>query len=644
MGSKNSNPFVHAALMLLACGAAAPAAETAAVDPLGTKQQTVQDRLKRLEDRLFRTREALSDREPENVERIEQAIQRLGELGVQSDVEAILAMLSRDQFDQAGAKQTEVLDDLRVVLKLLTETKPDPDKQQEEMERLEAIREELNKIAQEQREQRLASKLANPDPQWKEGLNRAIEAGQQLIADQLEQAGQTKNAQAGQANASPREWSNDQDKLKKDAEALTDQLEELEHAESPQAGHDEKNPVHQAHEETAKAAEAMNQAKESLDEADLPAAHEQQKEAVEKLQRAVERLKALAKEAEKTPDFKKMSEQQQETAEKTDALAKRMAADPKSPSKGDSNDKDSQEKGDSQEQGEGRESEGGEPQEQDNKPQPPKPLTPGQQNVAKAAERMQQAKKELDKDKAAEAGEQQDKALEQLDQAMNELEEELAQKRDEQQEQVLQDLEERFSKMLDAQKAINQDTLALHKVGSDNFKREEELKLGALAKQQKDVGNSAMRTLKILDADGSTIVFPRVVRQMGEDMFDVSDRIAGANVALATQQVQESIVTTLKELLGAIEQQQSEQAEGGGPGGAGGGGGAAPLLPGSAELKMLRAMQVRVNLHTKQLDEMQAGGAANQATEKRAGVLGGRQDEIADMAREIHERQLRRGP
>jgi hypothetical protein len=105
--------------------------------------------------------------------------------------------------------------------------------------------------------------------------------------------------------------------------------------------------------------------------------------------------------------------------------------------------------------------------------------------------------------------------------------------------------------------------------------------------------------------------------------------------------VQVEVETTLKELIEALQkaQQQKKQEESSGGGGGGGGGGEQPLLPNSAELKLLRAMQLRVNGRTVSIDKVRpADGAADATLDKALDGVSKRQQEIADLTQEIIER------
>ena len=83
--------------------------------------------------------------------------------------------------------------------------------------------------------------------------------------------------------------------------------------------------------------------------------------------------------------------------------------------------------------------------------------------------------------------------------------------------------------------------------------------------------------------DGTSVVFPRIVSQLRNDLRGVADLLDHIRVDSYTQSVQHEIERTLQELIEALEQTQQQ---GGGGGGQGGGGGEnnEPLLPGWAEL------------------------------------------------------------
>ena len=105
-----------------------------------------------------------------------------------------------------------------------------------------------------------------------------------------------------------------------------------------------------------------------------------------------------------------------------------------------------------------------------------------------------------------------------------------------------------------------------------------------------------------------------------------------------TQSQQKEIELTLEELIEALQQAQ-KQKEGSGGGGGGGGGGDPPLLPGSAELKLLRAAQLRINRRTVAFDTARTPmGELDEVMKQEITNLSQRQAEIGDMTIRILER------
>jgi len=96
-----------------------------------------------------------------------------------------------------------------------------------------------------------------------------------------------------------------------------------------------------------------------------------------------------------------------------------------------------------------------------------------------------------------------------------------------------------------------------------------------------------------------------------------------------TVTLQKEVETTLAELIEALQQPQQQKKGGGG--GGGGGAGQEPLLPNSAELKLLRSAQLRINRRTVALDQARPSGAPLD------GVLKGETQKIAERQAEIAE-------
>ena len=126
---------------------------------------------------------------------------------------------------------------------------------------------------------------------------------------------------------------------------------------------------------------------------------------------------------------------------------------------------------------------------------------------------------------------------------------------------------------------------------------------------------------------------------MRDDAREAADRLSGAKADTATVSLQQSIEQTLRELIDAIAKKREEnEKQSQFPANPGEDDASQPLLPGSAELKLLRACQERVNLATKQLHEdhfkpgAQAGDLATRIEKTAA-----RQQVVSEMAKKMQE-------
>src|SRR5439155_15461146 len=238
-------------------------------------------------------------------------------------------------------------------------------------------------------------------------------------------------------------------------------------------------------------------------------------------------------------------------------------------------------------------------QNQGDQNQPPNQPAPGAQNVEKAGEHMQNAEKQLEKENPQGASPHQQKSIEELQKAQKELEDALEQLRREQQEEILRGLEARFRAMLSQQLIINKGTEELDKKGMPAWTHADELSLAGISKDEGRLVEDAGAALHILKEDGTSIVFPRIVEQMQSDIREVARMLAQKMTGDQPQALQTAIVSTLQELIEAIKQKRQElQAGGGGSSGGGGGNKPEPLLPDSAELKLLKSCQERINKQT----------------------------------------------
>jgi uncharacterized low-complexity protein len=365
------------------------------------------------------------------------------------------------------------------------------------------------------------------------------------------------------------------------------------------------------------------------------AAQQDEQTALENLQRALNELKKESQRIASLPPeaFEKMAGKQDDIANQTGKLQDQMKQGPQGGG-----------------QGEGGQGQQGESGEGGGKQQP------GQQKVQQAQKSMEQASGDLRKQDPDDASRKQGKAIKDLEDALREIEERLAQLREETQVEKLAKLEARFRSMLAVQKDLSARTLVIDKKKIDNMGQlvrsdrnalkllgEEERGL-AIIKQEGQADRiplafQAQQALDIILDDGTSVVFPDVVEQLRDDLITVGS-LLGDNLRTDgyTQTMQNEVEVTLEELIEALQKAQKQKDSEGG-GGGGGGGGNEPLLPSSAELKLLRAAQMRVNRRTESLEQARpADGEFDMVLKDEVRKVSERQADIGEMTLKILER------
>lgn len=268
---------------------------------------------------------------------------------------------------------------------------------------------------------------------------------------------------------------------------------------------------------------------------------------------------------------------------------------------------------------------------------------PARKRLEAAQERMREAQKRLDEAKRKDAVAEQEKAKEELEKAKAELERILRQMREEEVERVLALLESRFRKMLEIQVRIYEDTVRLDKVPEAERDLKIPIPAGKLASDERKLVVEADKALNLLLEEGSSVAFPETVSQMRDDMQQVSSRLDAAKVESITQGIAQDIIAALQEMIEALQKaqkdleqqkQQQRQPPPGQPQDM-------PLVDAIAELKMIRALQMRVNTRTvryaRLLDNAEdpVGQATDQDLREALTKLAERQETIYRLTRDI---------
>ena len=215
---------------------------------------------------------------------------------------------------------------------------------------------------------------------------------------------------------------------------------------------------------------------------------------------------------------------------------------------------------------------------------------------------MREAQKQLESASRDDAVEEQEKARHELEKAKAELEEILRQLREEEVGRTLALLEGRFRRMLEKQLEVFESTKRLDKVAPDERGRQVDIQASKLGFDETKLAIEADKALLLLHEEGSSVAFPETVSMMRDDMQQVADQLSSTKIGTLTQGIEEEIISTLEEMIAALqqaqqdleekkqqEQQQQKQMQRSGE---------EPLVDQIAELKMIRALQMRVNTRT----------------------------------------------
>ena len=228
----------------------------------------------------------------------------------------------------------------------------------------------------------------------------------------------------------------------------------------------------------------------------------------------------------------------------------------------------------------------------------------------RAAAEMQKAEQSLADRKPADANARQRQALDELKATLGQVQSRLEAEKAAQVERMRAELKDGLKAMLEKQKSVSAATAALDKQiePGKTPPREAALKAAGLAADESALADRSEALDKKLRDDGTSAVFGQVLKQTASLLHDADARLKKVQTGNAVQQAQKLAEANFQELLEAMQEEEARRAESDGSGGGGGGGMSKTLLlPPSAELKMLRMLQDRVNRGTRSLDEDRAG-------------------------------------
>jgi hypothetical protein len=284
----------------------------------------------------------------------------------------------------------------------------------------------------------------------------------------------------------------------------------------------------------------------------------------------------------------------------------------------------------------------------DNQPMPPGANNPKddvaqtKKRIQEAIEHQKQLEEEIMKGKRPEAEKEGDLAVQKLEEAKKRLEDLIRQLREEELERVLAALINRCQKMLAMQEEVLRGTLRtqtqIEATPSKKADRDHQLASLNLSDDEMKIVHEATKAIEMLETEGTAVAFPEVFQQVREDMKHVQRRLKITDVGDVTVAIEQDICETLREMIKALEKAKKDLEDKKNP--------PKPppdmpppppqdqkLIEKLAELKMIKAMQLRVNARTELYSRRYTGEQANEdGIRAELRELSDRQDRIRDVA------------
>ena len=327
----------------------------------------------------------------------------------------------------------------------------------------------------------------------------------------------------------------------------------------------------------------------------------------------------------KGPDAGKAEKPQAEGSKSSGEKGNGKSGKPSKPSKG--------QEGQPQDQGSPQGSES------DQKEEQAAPDNPARKRIEAARQRMREAEEKLKQAQRQGAAEKQEEAIRELEQARSALEEILRQLREEETQRLLTTLEARVAKMLRLQREVLDGTVRLDKIPQAERTREHEIQAGRLSGKEAEIDLEAEKALSLLREDGTAMAFPEALEQVRQDIRQVIDRLSEAKVDKITQGVEEDILAALDEMAQALKKAIKDR-EKKPPPNSGQAAGQPPepaLVDSLAELRMIRTLQVRINLRTDRYSKLIQGEQSDKPDLVEAlKRLAEREERIFRITRDLH--------
>jgi hypothetical protein len=577
--------------------ATGPALESAAGanKDLPGSQQKLANEFKDLEGVLMRMRDLIRPTDPNRAALIEQALKESGDRRVAADFQEIVDLLRQDQLGNAARKQGKVNEDLEAILQLL-------------------LREDHNKRLKDRQTE----------------IRKYLERLDNIIRDQGDVRGRTIGGE------DPKPLSVEQGGLAQRTGGLSKDINKNEEKERGAAKDDNKG-------DSKNNAKGDGKSQSGKSQSGKPQSGDGKQS---------EKSGGKETKPEKDGDKSDGKDGKGEKGDKSDGKNDNKAkpGDDKKSQQGD-NDKSQQGKGQQSQsqqgkgqqgksqQGQGQQGQQDQDQDSDQQPQQaqeqnsqPQEQNPVRKRLQAAEEHMQEAEKRLKKAQKDGAADEQEKALEDLKTAKAELEEILRQLREEEMKQLLASLIARMQKVLVIQREIYDGTVRLDKVPVAERSHGHEIESGRLSARERSIVHDVQEALRLLHEEGSAVAMPEALQQVHDDMEQIEQRLGQGKTEVLTQAIETDVIKELEEIVDAFKKAKERAENKKKPPGPSPNGQPQdpPLIEKIAELKMIKALQLRVNRRTERYRALLEPG--HEQTTK---------DDVFDALRRLGEQQRR---
>ncbi len=191
-------------------------------------------------------------------------------------------------------------------------------------------------------------------------------------------------------------------------------------------------------------------------------------------------------------------------------------------------------------------------------------------------------------------------------------------------------LEARFLKVLQIQREIYTGTVRLDKIPVIERSHSYEIDTGHLSNREAEIVMEVDKALSLLREEGSSVAMPEAVQQVHDDMEQLVHRLAEGKTEVLTQAIETDVIKALEEIVDAFKKAQKDAENKKKPPGPSPNGQPQdpPLIEQLAELKMIRALQMRVNRRTERYSKLIDGEQANK-------------EDVQDALRRLSEQEAR---